>query len=138
MRTKKRKIPIPLAETGKFQKSKNALPSTSRVYSISDNLSIGRYFPKTKRENNIRRIKPGNDQKRGNQTIAIKAAWHKQTTDTERLNGSVLKRRPMNLYGIARTNNRVVHFLTSLLKLVENRTRYTLPHMRLYLCFIRF
>lgn len=97
---------------------------------ILDNLSIGRYFPKTKRENNIRRIKPGNDQKRGNQTIAIKAAWHKQTTDTERLNGGVLKRRPMNLYGIARTNNRVVHFLTSLLKLVENRTRYPLPHMR--------
>ena len=94
--------------------------------------------PKTKRENNIRRIKPGNDQKRGNQTIAIKAAWHKQKTDIERLNGGVLKRRPMNLYGIARTNNRVVHFLTSLLKLVENRTRYPLPHMRLYLCFIRF
>ena len=95
-------------------------------------------FPKTKIENNIRRTKPGNDQKRGNQTIAIKAAWHKQTTDTERLNGGVLKRRPMNLYGIARTNNRVVHFLTSLLKLVENRTRYPLPHMRYSLCFIRF
>jgi len=95
-------------------------------------------IPKLKIENNIRRTKPGNDQKRGNQTIAIKAAWHKQKTDIERLNGGVLKRRPMNLYGIARTNNRVVHFLTSLLKLVENRTRYTLPHMRYSLCFIRF
>ena len=44
--------------------------------------------------------------------------------------GGIFKRRPMNLYGIARTNNRVVHFLTSLLKLVENRTRYPLPNMR--------
>ena len=63
---------------------------------ILDNLSIGRYFPKTKRENNIRRIKPGNDQKRGNQTIANKAAWHKQKTDIERQqNGGMIERRPI-------------------------------------------
>ncbi len=51
--------------------------------------------PKTKTENNIRRIKLGNDQKRGNQTIAIKAAWHKQMTDIERQqNGGMIERRP--------------------------------------------
>lgn len=50
--------------------------------------------PKTKIENNIRRIKPGNDQKRGNQTIAIKAAWHKQMTDIEQQHGGMIERRP--------------------------------------------
>ena len=52
--------------------------------------------PKTKIENNIRRTKLGNDQKRGNQTITIKAAWHKQKTDTERQqNGGMIERRPI-------------------------------------------
>lgn len=63
---------------------------------ISISLEKSMKNPKTKRENNIRRTKPGNDQKRENQTIINKAAWHKQTTDIERQqNGGMIERRPI-------------------------------------------
>lgn len=92
----KRKIPVP-NETGKFQeKSLDFSPKQGKYNTILEKCQSADQFPKTKIENNIRRIKPGNDQKRGNQTIVIKAAWHKQMTDIERQqNGGMIERRPI-------------------------------------------
>lgn len=61
-------------------------------------MSIDTKFPKQKENIRSGGQQPANDQKRGNQTIIIKAAWHKQMTDTERQNGGVIERRP-NPYG---------------------------------------
>ena len=39
-------------------------------------------------------LKPGNDQKRGNQTIVNRAACHKQKTDNNGHHGGMIERRP--------------------------------------------
>lgn len=91
-------------------------------------MSIDTKFPKQKESIRLGGQQPANDQKRGNQTITNKAAWHKQTTDIERLqNGGIIKRRPMTCKRHSTFKIQGIIFPYHFEKMIVNRDTLQIP-----------